>query len=97
MAAIFLREFVTLKSYHRLNLIGNAFLLICAAALIGSYAYNKLIFAQLCDLIGIFIFFYFGALTPIYVFIKDRLLGAKYVLITMTPLFLVLILSLIHI
>ncbi len=91
MAAIFLKEFVKLKSYPRLNWIGNAFLLFCAAALIGSYGYNKLIFAQLCDVIGIFIFFYFGALVPIYVFLKDRLLGAKYVLITMTPLFFALI------
>lgn len=91
MAAVFLKEFIKLKNYPRLNWVGNSVLLICAMVLLGSYAYNQLTFAQLCDLIGIFIFFYFGALAPIYVFLKDRLLGAKYVLITMTPLFLALI------
>ncbi len=91
LAALFLRAFIKLKNYPTLNLLANVALVLAVPILVLAYAYDSALFAQLCDLLAILVFAYFGIFVPIYTFIKDRLVLAKYVLITLAPVLLVLV------
>lgn len=84
--ALFLKQFIKLKEYPKLNLAGNLMLAACAAILVLSHAYMPAIYAQICDVLAVFVSFYFGVFVSIYTFFKDRLVVAKYVLITLSPL-----------
>lgn len=91
LAAFFLREFIKLRNYPRLNLVGNLILALCVPLLVASHLYEPLNFAQVCDMIAVLVSFYFGVFVPIYTFIKDRLVIAKYIFISLTPVILCLV------
>ncbi len=88
LAALFLKAFIKLKNYPKLNLIGNIGLTIGVLLLTASHFFSMGLFAQLCDLLAIITLTYFGFIVPIYAFTKDRLELAKYVLIAQAPLIL---------
>ncbi len=90
-AALFLRAFLKLKNYATLNLIGSLILILSALMLVVAYAHNPSVFAKLCDVAAVLVFFYFGVFVPIYAFLKDRLVVAKYALIMQAPLILCLV------
>jgi len=91
LATLFLKEFIKLKKYPTLNFVGNVIIALSILILIASYSYKRAIFTQIWDMVAIFITLYFGVFVSIYTFIKDRLIVAKYVLITLAPLILSLV------
>ncbi len=91
LSALFLKEFIRLKEYPKLNLIGNIIIIVCGMILLMSHTYYQDILVQVSDLVAVLVTFYFGVFVSVYTFIKDRLIVAKYVLISLAPLIFALV------
>lgn len=91
LSALFLKEFIGLKKYPKLNLVGNVILVLCVVILLISHTYKQALFAQVCDVVAVLVTLYFGVFVSVYTYIRDRLNVAKYVLVSLAPLIFTLV------
>ena len=80
LSALFCQEFIKLKSYPKLNHAGKLLQVVSLIALPSAYLYDIAFYFRTCAALGLIFALYFGLLVPVYIFVKDRLVAAKYIL-----------------
>lgn len=85
-ASFFFKAFIKLKNYPKLNTVSNVLIGASVILLVATFKYRQANYVQACDLVAIFVASYFGVCVPVYAYVKDRLVAAKYMLITLVPL-----------
>lgn len=86
LSALFVRNFIQLKNYPRLDRLGIGIVLLFGLGLLVAYQFGYATYFRLCALFAVLVILHYGLITPIYGMVSQQSQFCRYLLTAQLPL-----------